>query len=127
RQPLERRRKHLWGVGIRRHSACQNPPTRYLGRMQYVTQLIDIALHLDRFLSQQSAALGWWLYPILFLVIFAETGLVVTPILPGDSLLFGMGAIAALADSGISLSWLLFLLCVAAVLGDAVNYTIGYY
>src|SRR5437764_14862698 len=84
-----------------RVSSCQNGRTRYPGRMDTVLQLVDIVLHLDRFLSQQAAALGWWLYPILFLVIFAETGLVVTPILPGDSLLFGMGAIAALADSGI--------------------------
>src|SRR5581483_5290312 len=69
--------------------------------------------------------LGSWLYLILFAVIFCETGLVVTPILPGDSLLFAVGALAAIPDSPISLPWLLLLLFAAAVLGDAANYTIG--
>src|SRR5262245_41789751 len=94
--------------------------------MEQITYLIDIALHLDRFVNDLAGGLGAWLYLILFAVIFCETGLVVTPILPGDSLLFAVGALAALPDSPISLSWLLFLLFVAAVLGDAVNYTIGY-
>lgn len=95
--------------------------------MEYVTKLVDICLHLDVFLNDQAAALGPWLYLILFAVIFCETGLVVTPILPGDSLLFAAGAIAALPDSPISLPWLLLLLCAAAVLGDFVNYTIGFH
>src|SRR5262245_56075158 len=95
--------------------------------METLTQLVDIVLHLDHFLNDQAAALGSWLYLILFAIIFAETGLVVTPILPGDSLLFAVGALAALPDSAISLPWLILLLFTAAVLGDAVNYTIGYH
>src|SRR5882757_9485833 len=95
--------------------------------MSWLHMFVDIVLHLDKHLTELIAAYQYWVYGILFLVIFAETGLVVTPILPGDSLLFGMGAIAALADSGVSLTWLLALLCSAAVLGDAVNYTIGYH
>ncbi len=67
-----------------------------------------------------------WLYAILFLVIFAETGLVVTPFLPGDSLLFGVGALAAIDTSGtLSPWWLALLLCAAAVLGNTTNYHIG--
>jgi membrane-associated protein len=77
-------------------------------------------------LNQWADALGPWLYGALFLIIFAETGLVVTPILPGDSLLFAVGAIAAHADSPISLWLTAVLLIGAAVLGDAVNYAIGY-
>ncbi len=69
--------------------------------------------------------LGLWLYALMFVVIFCETGLVVTPILPGDSLLFAIGAVAADAQSTISLPWLIGLLTAAAVLGDAVNYAIG--
>jgi membrane-associated protein len=82
--------------------------------------------HLDVYLNQLA---GWNLpafYAVLFLVIFAETGLVVTPFLPGDSLLFALGAVAAMAGSPISMPLLLGLLIVAAILGDAVNYSIGY-
>src|SRR5262249_27188422 len=68
-----------------------------------------------------------WLYVVLFAVIFCETGLVVTPFLPGDSLLFAVGALAASPNSTLSLPLLLVLMCVAAVLGDAVNYSIGYW
>jgi membrane-associated protein len=70
-------------------------------------------------------AMGPWLYAILFAVIFCETGLVVTPILPGDSMLFAIGVVTA--TSGLSLPATLIVLCAAAVLGDAVNYMIGYY
>jgi membrane-associated protein len=68
---------------------------------------------------------GTWTYVILFFIIFCETGLVVTPILPGDSLLFAAGAFAA--TGSLDLAWLLILLTVAAVLGDAVNYAIGHF
>ena len=69
--------------------------------------------------------LGPWLYVVLFAIIFAETGLVVTPFLPGDSLLFAVGAVAAHPESPIRLGLVAFLLVIAAVLGDAVNYYIG--
>src|SRR5207249_1926095 len=88
--------------------------------------LIDVVLHLDRHLLELLTRYELWIYPILFAVIFAETGLVVTPFLPGDSLLFFLGALAARADSALSLPLLFVLLLVAAVVGDAVNYSIGY-
>jgi membrane-associated protein len=95
--------------------------------MEFVQQLVDIFLHLDVFLNDWATWMGPWLYVVLFAVIFCETGLVVTPFLPGDSLLFAVGALAANPDSSLSLPLLLGLMCVAAVLGDAVNYSIGYW
>jgi membrane-associated protein len=88
--------------------------------------LLDFILHLDRHLVELLARFDLWLYAILFAVIFAETGLVVTPFLPGDSLLFGAGALAAI-DSGSRLSpwWLMLLMVLAAVLGNTTNYAIG--
>jgi membrane-associated protein len=91
-----------------------------------ITALIDIVLHLDAHLSAWSATLGGWLYVVLFLIVFCETGLVVTPFLPGDSLLFATGAIAALPGSPLNVFWTIVLLIIAAVLGDAVNYSIGF-
>ena len=88
-----------------------------------MTELIDLLLHVDVYLLELVMNYGIWIYAILFLIIFAETGLVVTPFLPGDSLLFAAGALAAsgaLDVAGVSL-----LLIVAAILGDAVNYSIG--
>ena len=88
--------------------------------------LIDIVLHLDRHLVELLARVGLWIYPTLFAVIFAETGLVVTPFLPGDSLLFGVGALAAVDTSGTLNAPLLFLMLgFAAVLGNSVNYSVG--
>jgi membrane-associated protein len=87
--------------------------------------LIDIFLHLDKHLNEWAAQLGNGLYGILFLIVFCETGLVVTPFLPGDSLLFAVGALSATEGSTISLPLVMALLFVAAVLGDAVNYSIG--
>jgi membrane-associated protein len=85
--------------------------------------LIDLFLHFDRHLAEFVATYGVWVYAGLFAIIFAETGLVVTPFLPGDSLLFAAGALAATGAFNI---WLLLgLLTVAAVLGDAVNYAVG--
>src|SRR6266851_9659367 len=92
-----------------------------------INQLIDVFLHLDKHLNHYADLLGPWLYGVLFLVIFCETGLVVTPILPGDSLLFAVGALAARPSSSLSLAGLAILLLLAAVLGDAVNYAIGHY
>ena len=85
--------------------------------------LIDLILHFDRHLKEFVDLYGVWVYALLFLIIFAETGLVVTPFLPGDSLLFAAGAMAATGAFNI---WVLVpLLMVAAVLGDAVNYAVG--
>lgn len=85
--------------------------------------LLDILLHVDRYLLEIVANYGIWVYPLLFLIIFAETGLVVTPFLPGDSLLFATGAIAAIGRLDVTL--VIALLIVAAVIGDAVNYAVG--
>jgi membrane-associated protein len=92
-----------------------------------IAQLVDIFLHLDQHLNEWATTLGPWLYAVLFLIVFCETGLVVTPFLPGDSLLFAVGALAALEGSPIELPQTALLLVVAAVLGDAVNYSIGAY
>jgi membrane-associated protein len=86
---------------------------------------IDLFLHLDKHLAEIATAYGPWLYGLLFLIVFAETGLVVTPILPGDSLLFATGALAATGVLDIRIVSVLLL--VAAVLGDAVNYAVGKY
>jgi membrane-associated protein len=90
-----------------------------------IAQAIDVFLHLDRHLEAVVAQYGVWVYAILFSIIFVETGLVVMPFLPGDSLLFVCGAIAAVG--GLSLPLLIVLLIVAAILGDAVNYSVGKY
>lgn len=93
--------------------------------MEFVAVLVDFVLHIDRHLSEIIRAYGLWTYVILFVIIFCETGLVATPFLPGDSLLFAAGTFAAL--HALDLMWLLLLLCVAAVAGDTVNYAIGHY
>ena len=90
-------------------------------------QALDIFLHLDMHLYTWAATLGPWLYVVLFAVIFCETGLVVTPFLPGDSLIFAVGALSAIKGSVINLPSVMCLLCVAAILGDATNYAIGKY
>jgi len=88
--------------------------------------LIDLVLHLDRHLVEMLAHFHLWIYPLLFAVIFAETGLVVTPFLPGDSLLFAVGALAAVDSSGtLSMPLACLLLASAAVLGNLANYGIG--
>lgn len=95
--------------------------------MELLTKLADLVLHLDKHLDQIVAQFGPWIYVILFLIIFCETGLVVTPFLPGDSLLFAVGAIVARPEAGLSLPLVLVLLTVAAILGDSVNYWVGHY
>jgi membrane-associated protein len=93
--------------------------------MEFVTSVIDLFLNLDEHLGAVVADYGVWVYALLFAIIFAETGLVVTPILPGDSLLFACGALAA--RGAMDLWVLLPLLFTAAVIGDAVNYSAGRY
>ena len=95
--------------------------------LDLVKNALDVFLHLDAHLNEWAIALGPWLYVVLFLVVFCETGLVVTPFLPGDSLLFAIGALASIDGSPISLPLMVVLLIAAAVLGDAVNYSIGSY
>ena len=93
--------------------------------MEIIKSAIDLFLHLDEYLQEIIVNYGAWTYGILFVVIFVETGLVVMPFLPGDSLLFAAGTFAALGSFNV---WgLIGLLIVAAVLGDAVNYSIGHY
>jgi membrane-associated protein len=91
--------------------------------MEYLTALIDVVLHLDKHLAVLVQQYGTWIYAILFAIIFSETGLVVTPFLPGDSLLFVAGALAALG--GMDIGVLLAVLVAAAALGNMLNYQIG--
>jgi len=93
--------------------------------MELIRQFIDLFLHLDDHLKEVIEQYGGWTYLILFLVVFCETGLVVTPILPGDSLLFAAGTFAGLGMLDVKL--LFVLLTIAAILGDAVNYACGHY
>src|SRR5215469_11959736 len=95
--------------------------------MDLLSSALDIFLHLDQHLNAWAGTLGPWLYVVLFLVLFCETGLVVTPFLPGDSLLFAVGALASIDGSPLRLPVVLLLLWAAAVLGDAVNYAVGHF
>ncbi len=95
--------------------------------MELIQQLLDFILHIDRHLIEIVQDYQTWTYLILFLIIFAETGFVVTPFLPGDSLLFAAGAIIAKPESGLNVYLMCLLLIVAAILGDLVNYHIGNY
>jgi membrane-associated protein len=91
--------------------------------MDFVRSVVDFFLHLDEHLNQIVTTYGVWTHLILFAIVFAETGLVVTPFLPGDSLLFAAGALAALGSLDL---WLLVVLLIgAAILGDSVNYWVG--
>jgi membrane-associated protein len=96
-----------------------NPP------MEMLRQVADIFLHLDQYLAQLIPQYGVWIYGLLFLIIFMETGLVVTPFLPGDSLLFAVGALCA-TPGGLNIAAVLALLTLAALAGDNLNYWIGY-
>ncbi len=93
--------------------------------MEIISALIDFILHIDKHLIEITQEYQAWTYLILFLIIFAETGLVVTPFLPGDSVLFAMGALIAKPETNLSLGIMILLLIFAAILGDFVNYEIG--
>ncbi|HYI78217.1 MAG TPA: DedA family protein [Chryseolinea sp.] len=95
--------------------------------MELIKTLIDFILHIDQHLVEIVSNYKTWTYLILFLIIFAETGLVVTPFLPGDSLLFAAGAIIAKPESNMNIVLTCLLLIIAAILGDLVNYHIGKY
>jgi membrane-associated protein len=90
-----------------------------------ITFFTDLFLHADVLLKEWVAAYGAWIYAVLFLIIFIETGVVIMPFLPGDSIIFTAGAIAAVSGGGLNIIVLFVVLFVAAVLGDALNYTIG--
>lgn len=91
--------------------------------MELIKYLIDFVLHLDKHLVELVQHYGVWTYALLFLIIFCETGLVVTPFLPGDSLLFAIGALAA--KGALNIYWVMIILSLAGILGDTVNYWIG--
>jgi membrane-associated protein len=91
--------------------------------MEIIKSFIDVFIHLDHHVAALAVQYGIWIYAILFVIIFSETGFVVTPFLPGDSLLFVVGALAA--QGSLRLDLLLLLLSVAAVAGNTINYSIG--
>lgn len=87
--------------------------------------LIDFILHIDKHLHELASEYGLWIYGILFMIVFCETGLVILPLLPGDSLLFAAGSLASLENSQLSPHVLFAGLCIAGILGDSLNYWIG--
>src|SRR5262245_3979929 len=117
------RRLGKWPGRIRLQ--CRDlPHDRHRGGTELIATVLDYVLHLDRHLSGLIQDYGVWTYLILFLIVFCETGLVVTPFLPGDSLLFAVGTFAAVG--ALDLGLVLVLLSIAAILGDSVNYAVGY-
>src|SRR5439155_1470082 len=112
------------GQNLRRHRGHRRPRGRSQpGARSRVNALIDFVLHFDRHLLAFVREYGAWVYALLFTIVFAETGFVVTPFLPGDSLLFAAGALCATGD--LSVTAMLVLLIVAASTGNAVNYAVG--
>lgn len=99
----------------------------YKNRLEIIRTLIDFVLHIDKHLVEIVSQYQTWTYLILFFIIFAETGFVVTPFLPGDSLLFAAGALIAKGNTGLDIFLMGFLLCIAAIIGNTVNYYMGSY
>src|SRR6478609_7808342 len=95
--------------------------------IEFIKSVIDFILHIDHHLVEIVRDYNTWTYLILFLIIFAETGFVVTPFLPGDSLLFAAGALIAKGDTGLDIYLMGLILCVAAIAGNTVNYYLGNY
>ena len=95
--------------------------------MEYVELAVDFVLHIDRYLADMTVQYGAWIYVILFVIMFCETGFFFIPFLPGDSMLFVAGALAAMQSSTINVHLLAFLLIIAAILGYEVNFCIGKY
>jgi membrane-associated protein len=93
--------------------------------VNWIERASDVVVHLDKHLTAWSASMGGWFYALLFVIVFAETGLVITPFLPGDSLLFALGVLAAQPGSGVDVTIAGCLLMVAALCGDNVNYRLG--
>jgi membrane-associated protein len=91
--------------------------------MEFIKEIIEIIIHIDRYLDLVIKSFGNWSYLLFFIIIFAETGLVITPFLPGDSLLFALGALGAIGS--FNLLWLFITLVSAAIIGDSVNYSLG--
>ncbi len=95
--------------------------------MEFIRDIIDVLLHVDQYLNEIIKNYKFWTYLILFVIIFAETGLVVTPFLPGDPLLFAAGALIAGGNTGLNIYLLGLLLIIAAIAGNSVNYNLGKY
>ena len=95
--------------------------------MEIISNILDFILHIDKYLIKIVSDYRTWTYLIIFMVIFAETGFVVTPFLPGDSLLFAVGALIAKDDTGLNIYLMGFLLIVAAISGNTLNYSLGNY
>ncbi|HGJ5876428.1 MAG TPA: DedA family protein [Arsenophonus sp.] len=93
--------------------------------MEFITFIIDFIIYIDLHLAELVAKYGIWLYAILFIIVFCETGLIITLFLPGDSLLFVAGALTALESNDLNVHLMVVLIVIAAIIGDAVNYTIG--
>lgn len=102
-----------------------SPANFLLAFMEFLAQPIEFILHVDKHLLQIVSDYRYWTYGILFLIIFCETGLVVAPFLPGDSLLFAAGALIAIPQTGLDILTMLVLLIVGAIIGDSLNYAIG--
>lgn len=94
--------------------------------MEFLSAIIDFILHIDQNLQVLASEYGLWLYGILFLIVFFETGLVIMPLLPGDSFLFAAGSLASIPMSQLNPHWLFVIFSIAAILGDTVNYSIGH-
>jgi len=91
--------------------------------MEFIKEIIEIIIHIDRYLDLIIRSFGNWSYLLFFIIVFAETGLVITPFLPGDSLIFALGALTAIGS--FNLLWLFIALAGAAIIGDSVNYSLG--